>query len=163
ELLYVGRLVSDKGVDVLLRALRILKQQDISAHLTIIGRGPEETNVRVMVRKLGLDQAVTFAGEKTGEELAEIMNHHQIIVILSHPTGNENVRHAALAFAESNLLKQFFTTINWSSDSAINRIVPPALRETLRRRSFPKLVRRRTRSMPVREAARLILGAIHLR
>jgi len=53
ELLYVGRLVSDKGVDVLLRALRILKQQDISAHLTIIGRGPEETNVRVMVRKLG--------------------------------------------------------------------------------------------------------------
>ena len=261
ELLYVGRLVSDKGVDVLLRALRILKQQDISAYLTIIGRGPEETNVRVMVRKLGLDQAVTFAGEKTGEELAEIMNHHQILVIpsrwpepfgivalegiacgcsavgseqgglteaigkcgmtfengdsqdladrlqtlltdselrekcraaapehlerfraqavaqrcltllrevsgmiiLSHPTGNENVRHAALAFAESNLLKQFFTTINWSSNSAINRIVPPALRETLRRRSFPKLVRRRTRSMPVREAARLILGAIHLR
>ncbi len=35
ELLFVGRLVSDKGVDVLLRALGILRQQNISACLTL--------------------------------------------------------------------------------------------------------------------------------
>jgi len=83
ELLFVGRLVSDKGVDVLLRVLGILKQQNVSARLTIIGRGPEETNLRALVWELGLDQAVTFAGEKVGPELAELMNRHQVVVIPS--------------------------------------------------------------------------------
>ena len=83
ELLFVGRLVSDKGVDVLLRALGVLKQQNVSACLTIIGCGSEETNLRALVCALGLDQAVTFAGEKVGLELAEVMNRHQVIVIPS--------------------------------------------------------------------------------
>jgi glycosyltransferase involved in cell wall biosynthesis len=83
ELIFVGRLVSDKGADVLLRALGILKQRKIPANLTIVGRGPEEENLRALVRELSLDQSVTFAGEKVGRELAEVMNHHQIIVIPS--------------------------------------------------------------------------------
>jgi len=83
ELIFVGRLVSDKGADVLLRALGILKERNIPANLTIIGRGPEETNLRALVCELALDQAVTFAGEKVGPELAELMNRHQVIVIPS--------------------------------------------------------------------------------
>jgi len=83
ELLFVGRLVSDKGVDLLLRALGILKQQNICADLTIIGCGPEEANLRALTCQLGLDQAVAFAGEKVGPELAELMNHHEVIVIPS--------------------------------------------------------------------------------
>lgn len=84
------------------------------------------------------------------------------MIILSHPTGNENVRQAAVAFAEANLLELFFTTINWNSGSAFDRILPPGLRESFRRRSFPEMVRCRTRSQPAREAARLFFGAMHL-
>ena len=84
------------------------------------------------------------------------------MIILSHPTGNENVRQAALAFAEANLLEKFLTTINWNSGSVFDRILPPRLREGFRRRSFPEPVRHRTRTQPAREAMRLILGAIHL-
>jgi glycogen(starch) synthase len=83
ELIFVGRLVSDKGADVLLSGLGILKQRQIPANLTIIGRGPEEENLRALVRELALDQAVTFGGEKVGAELAELMNRHQVIVIPS--------------------------------------------------------------------------------
>jgi glycogen synthase len=83
ELLFVGRLVSDKGIDVLLRGLGILKKQNVSARLTIVGSGPEETNLRALVCQLELDQAVMFAGEKVGPELAEVMNRHQVIVIPS--------------------------------------------------------------------------------
>src|SRR5436305_3082421 len=83
ELLFVGRLVSDKGVDVLLRGLGILKRQNVSARLTIVGSGAEEMNLRALVCQLGLDQAVAFAGEKVGPELAEVMNCHQVIVIPS--------------------------------------------------------------------------------
>jgi starch synthase len=80
------------------------------------------------------------------------------MIILSHPTGNENVRQAGLAFAETKLLEQFFTTINWNPDSALNRLLPTQLRETFRRRSFPELVRMRTTSRPFRETARLLCG-----
>jgi len=84
------------------------------------------------------------------------------MIILSHPTGNENVRQAAFALAEANLLEQFFVTINWNPGSAFDRILPASLRESFRRRSFPEMVRRRIRSMPAREAMRLFFGAIHL-
>src|SRR5437588_6752954 len=84
------------------------------------------------------------------------------MIILSHPTGNENVGQAAVAFAEANLLEQFFITINWNAGSAFDRILPPRLRESFRRRSFPELVRHRTRSQPTREAMRLFFGAMHL-
>jgi alpha-maltose-1-phosphate synthase len=84
------------------------------------------------------------------------------MIILSHPTGNENVRQAALAFAEANLLEQFFITINWNPGSVFNRILPSRLRESFRRRSFPEVLRHRTRSQPAREAMRLFFGAIHL-
>jgi alpha-maltose-1-phosphate synthase len=84
------------------------------------------------------------------------------MIILSHPTGNENVRQVALAFAEANLLEEFFVTLNWYPGSAFDRILPPRLRQSFRRRSFPELVRHRTQSQPMREAMRLFFGAIHL-
>jgi starch synthase len=84
------------------------------------------------------------------------------MIILAHPTGNENVRQAALAFAEANLLEEFLTTINWNPGSAFDRILPTRLRQSFRRRSFPERVRHRTRSQPTREAMRLFFGAMHL-
>ncbi len=79
DIVFVGRLVSDKGVDLLLRALFLVKQT--SANLTIIGTGPEENNLRARARELNLD--VTFAGRKSGVELAHMLNGHQIIAIPS--------------------------------------------------------------------------------
>ena len=84
------------------------------------------------------------------------------MIILSHPTGNENVRQVALAFAEANLLEEFFVTLNWNPGLAFDRILPPRLCQSFRRRSFPELVRHHTRSQPMREAMRLFFGAIHL-
>ncbi len=77
DIVFVGRLVSDKGVDLLLRAAAFLQQPS----LTIIGRGPEEESLRRLARELKLD--VTFAGAKSGAELAEMLNRHQLIAIPS--------------------------------------------------------------------------------
>ncbi len=84
------------------------------------------------------------------------------MIVLAHPTGNENVRQAALAFAEANLLRQFWTTLNWNPDSILDRTSPARLRETLRRRAYPEIVRRRTHALPLREMARLLLGAANV-
>ena len=77
------------------------------------------------------------------------------MVLLSHPTGNVNVRHAALALAEADLLAEFWTCIHWNPQSPLGRYLPARWRELLERRVLPPAVRARTRSDPWLEAARL--------
>jgi glycosyltransferase involved in cell wall biosynthesis len=82
-LAFVGRLVSDKGVDLLLRALKLLQSDNLFPDLTIVGSGPEEQSLRRLNGELALDRQVTFAGGKSGTALAEILNQHRILVVPS--------------------------------------------------------------------------------
>lgn len=80
---FLGRLVSDKGTDVLLHAIRLLKQENLSPDVAIVGAGPEEPNLRRLADELGLDQQVTFLGKKTGTALVEFLNHFRVLVVPS--------------------------------------------------------------------------------
>src|SRR5436190_3380757 len=80
DLVFLGRLVSDKGVDLLLEALARLKTQGLTPALTVVGSGPEEPSLRKQVRDLALDDQVDFIGPKIGRELAEVLNSHSILV-----------------------------------------------------------------------------------
>jgi alpha-maltose-1-phosphate synthase len=81
------------------------------------------------------------------------------VILLSHPIGNEFVREALAAFDDAGMLAEFWTTITWNPKSAINRVLPQSLSDLFSRRSFPESVRSRTRTVPVREAVRLLTGA----
>ena len=80
---FLGRLVSDKGVDLLLQAMKHLQNEGLTPDLTIIGDGPEEQNLRKLAHELGFDRQVTFAGGKSGAPLAELLNRHRILVVPS--------------------------------------------------------------------------------
>jgi glycosyltransferase involved in cell wall biosynthesis len=82
------------------------------------------------------------------------------MILLSHPTGNEFVRAALAAFDRAGMLGEFWTTLSWNSNSAINRVLSPRFRAVLQRRSFPDSIRSRTRTLPLRETIRLLAGAI---
>ena len=62
-LLFVGRLVPYKGLDVLLRAL-----PGLDAQMVIVGDGPLRGALETMVRELGIGDRVHLAGEVTDEE-----------------------------------------------------------------------------------------------
>ncbi len=83
ELVFLGRLVSDKGADLLLQASANLKQLGLNPNLTIIGKGPEEINLRRQAKDLNIDQQVDFVGLKVEQELVELLNAHQIMVVPS--------------------------------------------------------------------------------
>jgi len=55
---YAGRLVHEKGVDILLRAVA---QLPVSAHLHVIGSGPEQGRLRRLADQLNLCDRVTIA------------------------------------------------------------------------------------------------------
>lgn len=64
--LFVGRLVTVKGLNYLLQAMKELP--DIK--LKIVGTGPEENNLKTLAKQLNLCN-VEFLGYKEGKELAE--------------------------------------------------------------------------------------------
>jgi glycosyltransferase involved in cell wall biosynthesis len=82
------------------------------------------------------------------------------MILLSHPIGNEFVRHALTAFDRAGMLGEFWTTLSWNPHSPINRMLPSRFREILQRRSFPNSIRSRTRAIPLRETIRLLAGGI---
>jgi glycosyltransferase involved in cell wall biosynthesis len=82
-LAFVGRLVSDKGVDVLLDALALLAREGLEPRLTVVGDGPEAPRLREQARQLGLDGRVEFLGKRCDTELVELLNRHRILVVPS--------------------------------------------------------------------------------
>jgi len=83
DIVFVGRLVSDKGADLLLNALAMLRDDGHRPGLTIIGAGPEEEALRRQTSDLGLEEQVVFAGLKKGAELAKALNEHRYLVVPS--------------------------------------------------------------------------------
>lgn len=83
DLIFVGRLVSDKGVDLLLKALSIVTSRGIRARLTIVGDGPEREILTKIGRELNVDKQMRFVGQKSQSEVAEELRNHKILVIPS--------------------------------------------------------------------------------
>ena len=83
-------------------------------------------------------------------------------MILSHPTGNPNVREAIAALTDAGLLSEFWTSIYWRQDAALNRLLPHSLCRELNRRTFPCVSRRQVYCYPWRELARLTARQLRL-
>ena len=83
KLIFVGRLVSDKGLMLLLKALVQLQTLQLTPSLTVVGSGPERTACEDFVNASGLGQQVRFLGAMSGRPLMEIFNAHEILVIPS--------------------------------------------------------------------------------
>jgi glycosyltransferase involved in cell wall biosynthesis len=81
SIVFLGRLVSDKGVDLLLHAYAALKRPDWP--LTIIGSGPEQQALMSLADSLGVNASVRFVGPLQGDALALALNSHELMVVPS--------------------------------------------------------------------------------
>jgi alpha-maltose-1-phosphate synthase len=94
----------------------------------------------------------------TGKEQAEMSQgnlEHRSILLL-HPTGNANVRQAALALYDARMLAAFHTTIAWRTGSTLDRFVPGGMRTELARRSYTDIPAELVHTHPWHEMVRLI-------
>lgn len=96
--LYFGRLSREKGIDILLQALKLTNKKN---KLKIIGTGPEEDNLKQLVEELNLSERVDFLGYKSGKELHNIIRKARLIYLPS--VWNENM---PLTLLESLNLKK---------------------------------------------------------
>lgn len=83
RILYVGRLVPEKGVQFLLEAIAILIN-DIKCELWIAGNGPYEIELKMKANELGISNFVKWKGWVSwGEELFKIMREADVLVLPS--------------------------------------------------------------------------------
>ncbi len=80
---YAGRLVQEKGLPTLLDAVKHLASASIPFHLTFIGDGTQRADLEAAVRRLGLQDRVTFAGELRGSDFKKALRSVQVLVMPS--------------------------------------------------------------------------------
>jgi glycogen(starch) synthase len=87
RVLYLGRLIPQKGVDVALRAFASVVEHFPRARLIIAGEGVERQSLEQQVVALGLTDVVEFLGWVAPEAVPAIMNSATVVIIPSWREG----------------------------------------------------------------------------
>ena len=85
QLIFVGRLVSQKGVADIIAAVAILRSRGRPCHVVIVGDGPAAAALRSDARALG--EAVRFAGSVPDEELDREIRRSLALLLPSRREG----------------------------------------------------------------------------
>jgi glycosyltransferase involved in cell wall biosynthesis len=82
---YVGRLVPEKGVDLLLHAAAA---SHVEVTLLIVGDGPERAALDALSARLGIAARCRFAGGVSYDRMSEYLNALDVLVLPSRTTPN---------------------------------------------------------------------------
>lgn len=77
--LYTGNLAPFQGVDHLLRAFKMVSEQDAASRLVIVGR--PTSGYQRMVQTMGIGDRVTFAGERPFDEVRTFLAAADVVVL----------------------------------------------------------------------------------
>lgn len=83
QISWIGRMITWKRCEMVLKAARFLKLQGIAVHFTIIGQGPLEENIKSKAHEWGLDGDITFLNSKSNQEVRELLKQSDIHLITS--------------------------------------------------------------------------------
>lgn len=83
DVVFLGRLVREKGARILIEALGILHSAGVVLTATIIGSGPERAHLEGLAQERKLRSHISFTGPMMGNSLAGQLNTHRILVVPS--------------------------------------------------------------------------------
>ena len=82
RILFVGRLTSEKGIDVVLHALAQLDPA-LNATFDVVGGGDQRRNLEQLAAQLGVADRVTFHGHASEEDLRSLYTRASVFAIAS--------------------------------------------------------------------------------
>lgn len=91
---FVGRLSPEKGLDVLLHAIALLRNRGIRVSLAVAGDGPERQSVERLGNSLGLEGSVLFLGQV--RDVRNLYPELDVVVLPSRSEGLPNTLLEAL-------------------------------------------------------------------
>tara|TARA_B100000212_G_scaffold339765_1_gene318878 strand:- start:420 stop:1553 length:1134 start_codon:yes stop_codon:yes gene_type:complete len=96
----VGRLAPWKNIDKIIQAMAILNEKGFNFIFNIVGSGPLNEKLKILVKELKLENKIFFLGQKNTEELNEIYLDSDIYIQAS---GYEGLPHVILEAINFNL------------------------------------------------------------
>ncbi len=98
DLIFVGRLAENKGIGLLLEAIRSLKHQIPNIKCLIVGDGPLKKSLSLEISHLSLRNNIIMHGyAKDSSEIAKLINESKILVMPSYNEGGPRVVVEAMA------------------------------------------------------------------
>ncbi|GAA1996563.1 glycosyltransferase [Microbacterium ulmi] len=82
RIVFVGRLTTEKQIDVVLRAIAKLDPA-LDVTFDIVGNGDQRRNLEQLTHQLGLDERVTFHGHTSDQELRDLLTRASLFAIAS--------------------------------------------------------------------------------
>ena len=83
DLIFVGRLVSQKGVPVMIDAIARLRSRGVTVSATIVGEGPDRAALERQVAGAGLGEAVRFTGRLHLDQIHAQLAQHKMMIVPS--------------------------------------------------------------------------------
>ena len=80
-LCYPGTLNFHQGLDVAIRAMKLLRERSVEFRFRVIGDGPDRNKLKAMVKEFGLEDYVTMKGLVPIEKIAEVMAEVDIGIV----------------------------------------------------------------------------------
>jgi glycosyltransferase involved in cell wall biosynthesis len=95
---FVGRLVHEKGIDLILSASRTLRERGYKCRIIICGIGPHERTLRREAQLHSVLDMVTWTGSVRPHEVPELMSKFDVLVLPSRtvPTWKEQFGHVLI-------------------------------------------------------------------
>ena len=97
RVLFLGRLVVEKGPVVLVEAIGLLAASGVDVHLTMAGDGPARPAVEALIRRLGLEDRVELLGTVPPNETRDLYRSADVFCLPSFAEGLPVVLMEALA------------------------------------------------------------------
>jgi glycosyltransferase involved in cell wall biosynthesis len=121
RVVFAGRIVATKGVDVLVRAAR-----EVDADFVICGEGRQLEEVRGLARRLGIDERVRFTGWLSAADLARELAEASVVAVPSlwpEPFGLVGIE--ALGAGRPVVASATGGVIDWLEDGRTGLLVAP--------------------------------------
>jgi glycosyltransferase involved in cell wall biosynthesis len=91
DVIYVGRLMRHKRLDLLIAAISILRAQGQIVHCRIVGDGPERERLQHLSSELGINSQINFTGFVPENEIYAMMKSARVMVLTSEREGFGNI------------------------------------------------------------------------
>lgn len=96
-IVHAGRFAKERSIDVIIRALPLVKKEIPEAELVLCGRGPDEQELRTLAKSLNVIDSVKFIGFVEQQVLVEVYNSGMVFAITSTADTQSMVMMQAMA------------------------------------------------------------------
>ena len=160
QLLFMARLIPDKGLDALLRACAILEAEGLAIALVVAGDGPERASAERLTKELGLT-SVTFVGNAAGAQKRELLADSDVFVLPSKREGMPNAVLEAFSYSLAVVATPIGGLADFLKDDVdcllLGSVTPLEIAEKLRRLVNDPGLCRRLGETACAEASRFFL------